>query len=49
MFLTESVGRGDSHDGPELLGCPVRGDNHMELKDGKEDRNFMAEREEPDP
>lgn len=47
LVLTESARRGDSHEGPELLGYPVRGDDHMELKDGEEIRNFMGEREEP--
>lgn len=49
LVLTESGGRGDSHDGLKLLGYPVRGDDHMELKDGEEVRNFVAEKEEPDP
>lgn len=47
LVLTESARRGDSHEGPKLLGYPVRGDDHMELKDGKEVRNFMGKREEP--
>lgn len=49
LVLTESAGRGDSHEGPKLLGCPGRGDDHVELKEGEEVRTFMGEREEPDP
>lgn len=49
LVLTESAGRGDSHDGQKLLGYPVRRDDHMELKDGEEFWNFMGKREGPDP
>lgn len=45
LVSTEGAARGDSHEGPKLLGCPGRGDDHVELKDGEEVKTFMGERE----